>query len=163
MVSTSEYAQDMEKTLPHIDLIVVSAGVNYFTRGSNFTNDGFETTMQVNYLGPFLLVEKLMPRLRNTASGGRVVFLSSDVHSPSKPVIPEDVDPKENPEENQKENLKEHPKENLKENHQENLKENHQENPRGVWGCLGISGVSPGNRHTLRILWAYLGNPIAIL
>jgi NAD(P)-dependent dehydrogenase (short-subunit alcohol dehydrogenase family) len=45
------------------------------------TVDGFESTFGINHLGHFLLVNLLLPEMTN---GGRIVFVSSDMHSPPK-------------------------------------------------------------------------------
>ena len=44
-----------------------------------YTQDGHELTFQVNYLAPYLLTTKLVPRL--ASGGGRVVNVSSVTHS----------------------------------------------------------------------------------
>ena len=43
-----------------------------------YTRDGQELTFQVNYLAPYLLTTKLVPRL--ASAGGRVINVSSDMH-----------------------------------------------------------------------------------
>jgi daunorubicin C-13 ketoreductase len=53
-----------------IDVLVNNAGL--VKRGS--TVDGYDVTMQVNYLAPFLLTHLLLPQLRE---GGRIVNTSS--------------------------------------------------------------------------------------
>jgi NAD(P)-dependent dehydrogenase (short-subunit alcohol dehydrogenase family) len=62
-----------------LDGLVNNAGIGYGTappRGVR-TEDGHEPTWQVNFLSAFLLTELLRERLR----GGRVVHVSSGVHS----------------------------------------------------------------------------------
>lgn len=56
-----------------IDVLVNNAGT--MTRARTETVDGFETTLAVNFLGPFALTNLLLPRVR-----GRVVIVSSDAH-----------------------------------------------------------------------------------
>lgn len=57
---------------PKIDVLVCDAGINTETaHTTNVTDDGFEITFQVTFLGHFLLTESLLPSLR--AAGGRVV------------------------------------------------------------------------------------------
>lgn len=89
----------LPESLPYLDAFISSAAVNFMTRGKNFTNDGFETTMQVNYVAPFHLIQKLTPLLRKSDAhpGGRIVLVSSEVHDPGHPVKVEDIDPRKNP------------------------------------------------------------------
>lgn len=61
------------------------------------TGDGFETTLQVNYISHVALILRLIGSFG--PEGGRVVLLSSDAHWPGKnslekypPTIPEDLD-----------------------------------------------------------------------
>jgi NAD(P)-dependent dehydrogenase (short-subunit alcohol dehydrogenase family) len=57
-----------------IDVLVNNAGL--LTRQHQVTPDGFELTLQVNHLAPFLLTHLLLPRIR-----GRILNVSSGVHS----------------------------------------------------------------------------------
>ena len=57
------------------DVVICNAGVMACPRG--LTADGFETQFATNHLGHFLLVNRLLPLLRE---GSRVVVLSSDGH-----------------------------------------------------------------------------------
>lgn len=50
-----------------------------------YTEDGFESQMQVNHLGPFLLAGLLLTRLRRAAGGARFVTVSSAVHRDAPP------------------------------------------------------------------------------
>jgi NAD(P)-dependent dehydrogenase (short-subunit alcohol dehydrogenase family) len=56
-----------------VDVLVNNAGVMGVPAGT--TVDGFETQFGVNYLGPFALTGRLLPRLRD-----RVVTVSSQAH-----------------------------------------------------------------------------------
>ena len=62
-----------------LDALVNNAGIGYGTAPSRGvrTEDGHEPTWQVNFLSAFLLTELLRERLE----GGRVVHVSSGVHS----------------------------------------------------------------------------------
>ena len=62
-----------------LDGLVNNAGIGYGTapRRGGRTEDGHEPTWQVNFLSAFLLTEGLRERL----AGGRVVHVSSGVHS----------------------------------------------------------------------------------
>ncbi|HWS91060.1 MAG TPA: SDR family NAD(P)-dependent oxidoreductase [Mycobacterium sp.] len=71
-------ADTLAATLPVLDVLVNNAAVAAPQRRT-YTQDGPELTFQVNYLAPYLLTTKLVPRL--AGSGGRVVNLSSVTHS----------------------------------------------------------------------------------
>ena len=66
--------------LPPVGAVVCNAGIQIVS-GATFTGDGFETTFQVNHLAHFLLVDLLRERLQDP---GRVIFVSSGTHDPSK-------------------------------------------------------------------------------
>jgi len=71
--------EDVAGRHERLDGLVNNAGIGYGTappRNSR-TEDGHEPTWQVNFLSAFLLTEALRERLR----GGRVVHVSSGVHS----------------------------------------------------------------------------------
>jgi NAD(P)-dependent dehydrogenase (short-subunit alcohol dehydrogenase family) len=60
-----------------LDVLVNNAGV--FRMDVGETEDGLEMTMAVNYFGPFLLTNLLLPYLKRSAEG-RVVNVSSDAY-----------------------------------------------------------------------------------
>ncbi|SFR93666.1 Short-chain dehydrogenase [Microbacterium sp. cf046] len=66
-------ASDLASACPTIDVLVNNAGGIFGDR--HRTRDGFEKTLQVNHLAPFLLTNLLMPTLR--ASGASVISTSS--------------------------------------------------------------------------------------
>lgn len=66
-------AADLASAHPVIDVLANNAGAIMSRRTT--TVDGFETTMQVNHLAPFLLTTLLLPNLR--AGRGTVVTTSS--------------------------------------------------------------------------------------
>ena len=66
----SKYCASYDK----LDVLVNNAGV--FCDKLKKTEDGFEMTMGVNYLGPFLLTRLLLPVLKNT-TGARVINITS--------------------------------------------------------------------------------------
>jgi NAD(P)-dependent dehydrogenase (short-subunit alcohol dehydrogenase family) len=70
-------ADTLTTTLPALDVMINNAAVAGPERRT-YTQDGHELTFQVNYLAPYLLTTKLMPRL--AGAGGRVVNLSSVMH-----------------------------------------------------------------------------------
>ncbi len=71
-------ADTLAASLPALDVLVNNAAVAAPERRT-YTQDGQELTFQVNYLAPYLLTTKLVPRL--ASAGGRVVNVSSVTHS----------------------------------------------------------------------------------
>ncbi|WP_406278456.1 SDR family NAD(P)-dependent oxidoreductase [Nocardia sp. NBC_00881] len=67
--------------LPPLHAIVCNAGIQIVS-GTRSTVDGFEETFAVNHLAHLLLVRRLLPQM---ATPGRVVFVASDTHDPTKP------------------------------------------------------------------------------
>ena len=61
-------------------LILNAGGINMKAKSLEFTEDGFERTFQLNFLGHFLLVNLLVAKM---ATLGRIVFVSSDLHDPA--------------------------------------------------------------------------------
>ncbi len=57
-----------------LDVLVNNAGI--LARGHQLTGDGFEETLQVNHLAPFLLTHLILSKLH-----GRIINVSSGVHS----------------------------------------------------------------------------------
>ncbi|CAH8680307.1 unnamed protein product [Schistosoma rodhaini] len=75
--SIREFVDRIKSTYKKIDFLINNAGIilqNYTT-----TEDGFEMTMGVNYFGPFLLTELLLPLLKN-ATPSRIINVSSALH-----------------------------------------------------------------------------------
>jgi NAD(P)-dependent dehydrogenase (short-subunit alcohol dehydrogenase family) len=70
-------AQDVAARVDRLDVLVNNAGTYQFER--TLTEDGFEKTLAVNYLSPFLLTNLLLDRLR-AAPSARVVNITSDAH-----------------------------------------------------------------------------------
>jgi light-dependent protochlorophyllide reductase len=67
--------------LPPIAGLVLNAGGNNMkAKSPEFTEDGFERTFQLNFLGHFLLANLLAKRMTQPA---RMVFVSSDLHDPT--------------------------------------------------------------------------------
>lgn len=74
--SVRELAADLLEHCPRIDVLANNAGGIWARR--QLTADGFEHTIQVNHLAPFLLTQLLGQRLRE--SSARVIATSSVAH-----------------------------------------------------------------------------------
>ncbi len=72
-----ELASVLLDRYPRIDVLANNAGSLF--RHRVITGDGFEATMQVNYLAPFLLTQLLLDRL-GEAPEARVITTASDAH-----------------------------------------------------------------------------------
>lgn len=70
-------AQHLLDTLPHIDVLLLNAGVMFHRRER--TADALDLTLQTNFYGHFLLARLLQPRL-DAAPAARVVAVSSVTH-----------------------------------------------------------------------------------
>ena len=77
MQSIRTFAKRILEEEPHIDILVNNAGVLLSTYKQ--TEDGFEATMGVNHLGPFLLTNLLLPRMLTTQNS-RIVNVSSTLY-----------------------------------------------------------------------------------
>lgn len=70
-----------EMSLPPLGGLILNAGgINMKAESLEFTEDGFERTCQLNFLGHFLLANILVGQM-NVES--RVIFVSSDLHDPA--------------------------------------------------------------------------------
>jgi len=74
-------AEDFKQRYPRLDVLINNAGV--FLRKRTETEDGFETTYQVNYLSHFLLTNLLRDELEKSEQG-RVINLTSSVYAVGK-------------------------------------------------------------------------------
>lgn len=77
LAEISRMAQDLAARLPQLDVLINNAGV-YMTE-HKLSKDGFEMTLAVNHLAPFLLTNLLLPLLKKS-SAPRVVTVSSVAH-----------------------------------------------------------------------------------
>ena len=77
MSDVSRAAQEVIKMNPSIDILVNNAGL--FISSREITEDGFEKTMAVNHLAPFLLTYKLLPILDRP--NVRIVNVASRVYN----------------------------------------------------------------------------------
>ncbi len=71
----------------HIDVILHNAGILIPSETRKMTADGLEETLQVNAVSPWLLTQRLLPRLSKNA---RVVWVSSRLHKPGMRGAPVD-------------------------------------------------------------------------
>lgn len=70
-----------EMDIPPLGGLVLNAGgINIKAKTLEFTEDGFERTFQLNFLGHFVLVHLLIKHISGPA---RIVFVSSDLHDPA--------------------------------------------------------------------------------
>lgn len=75
--SIQEAAEQLKVLYPVIDIMINNAGV--VTTKKEYTKDGFEKMMGVNYLGHFLLTNLLLPNME-AADAGRIVVVSSGAY-----------------------------------------------------------------------------------
>ena len=71
-------ADEINKNHPKIDVLVNNAGA-YFKRGRYESADGFEMTLALNYLSPFLLTSLLLKGLKESKQG-RIINVGSNAH-----------------------------------------------------------------------------------
>ena len=79
--SIRRFADDYLARHERLDVLVNNAGLVLTSRRE--TVDGFETTFGVNHLGPFLLTQLLLDRIRASAPA-RVVVVSSHAHKSAR-------------------------------------------------------------------------------
>src|SRR5258708_15074505 len=76
-----QMAQTVQQRHPRLDLLINNAGIMMPER--TVTEDGYESSYQVNYLSHFLLTQMLLDALKNSEQG-RIINLSSSVYSIGK-------------------------------------------------------------------------------
>jgi NAD(P)-dependent dehydrogenase (short-subunit alcohol dehydrogenase family) len=87
--SVRAFAAELESRT--IDVLFHNAGVMQQSPTRRLTKDGFEETLGVNVLAPFLLTKLLLPSLER-APAARVVCVSSRLHLPGSRGVPVDFD-----------------------------------------------------------------------
>ena len=80
--SVRDFAGAFRRNYERLDGLVCNAGAVFMAGEPEYTQDGFEATIAVNYLGHFLLTELLLDVLRSS-SPSRMVIVSSVVHAGS--------------------------------------------------------------------------------
>lgn len=73
--SVRQFATTVATKVQKIHTLLCNAGIDHNPQGHETTVDGFDMTFQVDYLAHFLLVEELLPVLRE--SKGRVINVAS--------------------------------------------------------------------------------------
>lgn len=76
--SVREFAADIVKTEPKIDVLIHNAGMALAFRGQT-SEDGVELTMATNHYGPFLLTHLLIDVLKKSAPS-RIVIVASELY-----------------------------------------------------------------------------------
>ena len=75
-------------------LILNAGGFNKNAKSLEFSEDGFERTFQLNFLGHFLLANLL---IKHMTASARIVFVSSDLHDPAATKMGKLMPPKYGP------------------------------------------------------------------
>lgn len=71
-------AVELSRAYPRIDVLVNNAGL--WLNKRELSADGYEKTLAVNHLAPFLLTNLLLDTLRAAGGGARVVNVASSAH-----------------------------------------------------------------------------------
>ncbi|CDW53996.1 retinol dehydrogenase 14 [Trichuris trichiura] len=77
--SIDNFVNALKERETKLDGLVNNAGIMFYPK-FQLTNDGHETTWQVNYLSNVALCEKLLPLLEACEGEARIVFVSSRSH-----------------------------------------------------------------------------------
>jgi len=81
MNSIRHFAKEFQDKYDKLNVLINNAGAVFSKR--EVTAEGFERTLAVNYLGPFLLTHQLLALLKSSAPS-RVINLSSGLHKSGK-------------------------------------------------------------------------------
>jgi NAD(P)-dependent dehydrogenase (short-subunit alcohol dehydrogenase family) len=81
MESTRAFATEFKANYERLDVLINNAGT--FFRKRQITIDGFESSLAVDYLGPFLLTYELLPILRSSTPS-RIINISSGFYTSAK-------------------------------------------------------------------------------
>lgn len=77
--SVSAFADSFELEVGRLDILVMNAAA-WPGKEYHATADGWESSLQINNLGPSLLSLRLLPLMVDTSSEPRLVVVTSDVH-----------------------------------------------------------------------------------
>jgi len=91
LTSVRALADGLEHDGVVLDVLFNNAGIMQQSKTRRLSVDGFEETLAVNTLAPFVLVERLLPAL-SRAKAGRVVNVTSRLHLPGSRGVPVDYD-----------------------------------------------------------------------
>jgi len=79
--SIRTFVQEFKATYERLDVLINNAGA--FFRKRQVTADGFENTLAVDYLAPFILTYELLPILKSSAPS-RIINISSGFYTSAK-------------------------------------------------------------------------------
>jgi len=79
--SVKKFAKEFADNYDRLNVLINNAGAVFRKRQT--TVDGFERTLAVNYVGPFLLTYELLPLLKSSAPS-RIINLSSGLYKSGK-------------------------------------------------------------------------------
>jgi NAD(P)-dependent dehydrogenase (short-subunit alcohol dehydrogenase family) len=77
MSNIRQFAKEFDAKYPKLDVLINNAGAVFNKR--SMTDEGFERTLAVDYLGPVLLTHELLPTLRKVGPS-MIVNVSSGLH-----------------------------------------------------------------------------------
>lgn len=77
MRDVADVAEQVKAKTTVLDVLINNAGI--YEHNRTLTGDGFETTMAVNHLAPYLLTRKLLVAL-SASPQGRIITVSSSAH-----------------------------------------------------------------------------------
>lgn len=77
MEEVKNAAEQIKAAYPVIDILINNAGL--IKDNKEFTKEGFESTLAVNHLAPFLLTHLLLPTLES-ASEAKIINVASEAH-----------------------------------------------------------------------------------
>ena len=75
---TRRFAAAFLQDFPSLDVLINNAGI--YPKTQQFSQDGYESQIGVNYLAPYLMTHLLLPAL-DLSGYGRIVHLSSLMHN----------------------------------------------------------------------------------
>jgi NAD(P)-dependent dehydrogenase (short-subunit alcohol dehydrogenase family) len=78
LTQVRQLSEAFRQRYPRLDVLINNAGI--FAPAREITEDGYETTYQVNYLSQFYLTQLLLDKLKKSAQG-RIINLSSSVYA----------------------------------------------------------------------------------